>query len=328
MTPAEAEAILGLRLRPARRCGSTRPTVRRRSSCSAWRWRRPSSGSGSTAFPAQDPATFAAATAAGPDVLGEVLETAIADGKTDLAAAAVTALGQVTDRDGPGRRRPAPSRWSRRCRRPAAGSSSPPREALVELAPDAAVRRVEPGRPDPRPVRRPTRPCPAPWSSTATPSRGSQLAGFLKELGYDADAGARPATEGFRAAAESADVELILIDHDLIQGDWRLTDTLANLRADARTAGLPIYVVGPLDLRVQAAEPASGTSRASSSWSSRPTPAMLERQLGGRPAGADRRRAGRLRPRGGRAPGPDRRAAAAARSRPTCAPSSRPWPSP
>ncbi len=41
------------------------------------------------ALPAQDPATFSAATAAGPSLLGEVLETAIADGKTDLAAAAV-----------------------------------------------------------------------------------------------------------------------------------------------------------------------------------------------------------------------------------------------
>ena len=32
----------------------------------------------------------------------------------------------------------------------------------------------------------------------------------------------------------------------MIQGDWRLHDTLANLRADARTAGIPVYVVGPL----------------------------------------------------------------------------------
>ena len=49
---------------------------------------------GFTAFPAKDPATFAAATASGPSILGEVLKTAIADGKTDLAAAAATALAR------------------------------------------------------------------------------------------------------------------------------------------------------------------------------------------------------------------------------------------
>src|SRR5262249_47006810 len=40
------------------------------------------------AVPAQDPATFAAATAAGPGVLGEVLNTALADGKNSLAGVA------------------------------------------------------------------------------------------------------------------------------------------------------------------------------------------------------------------------------------------------
>jgi hypothetical protein len=32
----------------------------------------------------------------------------------------------------------------------------------------------------------------------------------------------------------------------MIQGNWRLHDTIANLRADSRTADLPIYIVGPL----------------------------------------------------------------------------------
>ena len=49
---------------------------------------------GFTSFPAQDQATFAAATASGPSILGEVLKTAIADGKTDLAAVAATALAK------------------------------------------------------------------------------------------------------------------------------------------------------------------------------------------------------------------------------------------
>ena len=54
------------------------------------------------------------------------------------------------------------------------------------------------------------------------PTRGSQLAGFLIGLGYDSElelSGAR----GFHAAAESADVELILISFDLSELDGVLT---------------------------------------------------------------------------------------------------------
>ena len=159
------------------------------------------------------------------------------------------------------------------------------------------------------------------------PTRGSQLAGFLKALGYDPIL-ASTGDEGFRAAAETADVELILIDHHLIQGAWRLTDTLANLRADARTAGIPIYVVGPLDLDVSSAEPADELpGRQVPGPAARPRP-TLERQLGGPAGAALRRRAGRLRPRGGGAAGPDRLAAREpVRARPA-PPPSRPWRSP
>src|SRR5205823_5543886 len=79
-------------------------------------------------------------------------------------------------------------------------------------------------------------------------ARGGRLAGALKALGYEPTL-APTGQEGFRAAAESADVELILIDVHMVEGTWRLVDTLSNLRADARTAGIPIYVVGPLGHR-------------------------------------------------------------------------------
>ena len=52
---------------------------------------------GFTKFNPQDQAEFKAATAAGPSLVTEVLKTAIADGKTDLAAVLATALGDVTD---------------------------------------------------------------------------------------------------------------------------------------------------------------------------------------------------------------------------------------
>src|SRR5205823_3218152 len=80
-------------------------------------------------------------------------------------------------------------------------------------------------------------------------SRGNLLCGHLKALGYEPVL-ATTGDEGFRVAADSADVELILIDLHMIEGDWRLHDTLANLKADARTAGIPIYVVGPLGRQV------------------------------------------------------------------------------
>jgi CheY-like chemotaxis protein len=77
------------------------------------------------------------------------------------------------------------------------------------------------------------------------PDRGSLLVGYLKGLGYDAQL-ASTGEQGFRMAADSVDVELIAIDPNFVQGHWRLTDTLANLRADPQTAGIPTFVYGPL----------------------------------------------------------------------------------
>ena len=199
---------------------------------------------GFTNYPANDPGnTFAAATAAGPTVLGDVLRQAIADGKMDLAALAANALGKVTETNAlavDGHVNPlveALSAPSRRVRFAAA-------RALVNLDPRGAFAgssRVVPALAQFLGSQAPPR---AVVIDGNVP-RGSQLSGYLKALGYE------PVLEptgqdGFRVATESADVELIVIDHHMISGSWRLHDTLANLRADARTAGLPVYVVGPL----------------------------------------------------------------------------------
>jgi CheY-like chemotaxis protein len=237
---------------------------------------------GYTAFPANDPGgAFPAALAAGPVVLGEVLRTAIADGKTDLAAVAATALGQETDANAlPEGRRVNPlvealSAPSRRVQFAAA-------RALVLLDPRkpfAGSSRVVPvlawfvsGQAHPRAV-----------VIDGNPTRGSRLAGYLKALGYDPIL-ATTGDEGFRAAADSADVELVLVDNHLIQGDWRVVDTLSNLRADARTAGIPVFVVGPLNLNEQLADLA--VRFPGLRFIVQPTSAeILERQLGGRPMG-------------------------------------------
>lgn len=236
---------------------------------------------GYPAYPQNDPTgSFATATAAGPEVLGMVVRDAIAHGKYDLAAAAATALGQVTDANAlPTDRRPNPlvqalSAPSRRVqfaaaralvllnpRKPFAGSS----RVVPVLARFATNQSV------PRAV-----------VIDGNLTRGGQLKGYLKELGYDPILAAT-GDEGFRAAAETADVELVLIDNHLVQGAWRLVDTLSNLRADARTAGIPLYIYGPLNLEYKLgylSETFPGVKLVV-----QPTSAeILERQLGGRPA--------------------------------------------
>jgi hypothetical protein len=75
--------------------------------------------------------------------------------------------------------------------------------------------------------------------------RGAQIGGFLSDLGYEA----LVFTSGrgaFRAAAERPDVDLIVLHPNIIQ--WPLSETLANLRADARTAHIPIVIYGPGEL--------------------------------------------------------------------------------
>jgi hypothetical protein len=70
----------------------------------------------------------------------------------------------------------------------------------------------------------------------------------------------------------------------MTEGPWRLVDTLSNLRADARTAGIPIYVVGPLNF--QYALDATFKNYPGVKFLVTPAnPEILERQLGGRPTG-------------------------------------------
>ena len=76
--------------------------------------------------------------------------------------------------------------------------------------------------------------------------RGTSTAGFLTDGGYE---GVLTATgrEGFEQAAMSAGIELVAVHVNSQRSD--LTQTLANLRADSRTAALPIVIYGPSKLR-------------------------------------------------------------------------------
>lgn len=202
---------------------------------------------GYEAFPAKDQATFEAVKRSGASVLGDVLKTAIADGKADLAAAAALALGQITDRAAlasTGRPHPLADAVYAPGRRTQFAAA----KALVNLAPT-----------DPFPGSSRIVPTLARFAIyqslpraviiDGNPNRGSQFAGFLINLGYDSEL-ELTGTLGFTAATETADVELILIAYDLFGDRWNLTDTLTNIKADSRTAGIPVFVYGPLDLAI------------------------------------------------------------------------------
>jgi hypothetical protein len=198
-------------------------------------------------FPAKDPAALEGAKRAGASVLSDVLKTAIADGKSDLAAAAATALGQITDKAAlasTGRPHPlvdalyAPGRRTQFAAARVLANLAPtdPFPGSSRVVPTLARFVVHQAMP--RAV-----------IIDGNPNRGGQFAGFLSNLGYDSEV-ELTGTQGFVVAAETADVELILVAYDLHGDRWNLTDTLTNLKADSRTAGIPVFVYGPLDLPV------------------------------------------------------------------------------
>ncbi|WP_165230448.1 HEAT repeat domain-containing protein [Aquisphaera insulae] len=200
-------------------------------------------------FPGKEQPVFDAAVKQGPAVLEEVLRKATADRKDDLAGAAAMALARNVQ----------PGDLARN------GRPHPLVDALVapgrrtQLAAARAIVGMEPRGPFPgssRLVPVLTRfisaePPPRAVVIDTNPNRGSQVAGALRGLGYEVSLGL-DGSEGFLAAVEAADTELVFVAHAL-EGNhtWTLTDVLTNLKRDARTANLPVYIYGPLHLDVE-----------------------------------------------------------------------------
>jgi hypothetical protein len=205
---------------------------------------------GWSAFPTKVPTVYATAKASELPVLSDALKMAINDGKTDLAAIIAMALGEVTDRSALNQ----------------AGTLSTLVDALyapgyrVQFAAAKALVLLAPTQPFPGSSRIVptlarfvhTQSLPRALVIDSNSNRGSQLAGWLINLGYDADL-EPTGNQGFRAAAERANVSLALISFDLFTG-WSLNDTLANFKADSRTAALPLAIYGPLDLTIRRAD--------------------------------------------------------------------------
>lgn len=245
---AEAESILGLRF--AREALTLNPAdSRAQMLLTALALQHAVDRVGIANFPANDPdGAYPLALGAGPDVLGAVVREALSDGLSDVAAAAVTVLGRVTDRNAlwldPNRPHPLVEALSSPDRRVRFAAS----RALVELGPE----RPFPGSSRVVPVlaqflgAQPA--APKAVVIDGDPNAVNTVASTLRGLGYDvvtADNG----QDGFRAAARSTDVEVIFLDPSVLNGTWQAIDTLTNLRADASTAGVPIFLYTPLAAR-------------------------------------------------------------------------------
>ncbi|MFM9959629.1 MAG: HEAT repeat domain-containing protein [Planctomycetaceae bacterium] len=75
----------------------------------------------------------------------------------------------------------------------------------------------------------------------ANAQRATSMSAALREMGFDPDM-AQTGQDGFKIATQRGDVGLFLIEANVAR--WELSQTIANLRSDARTAYIPIVVYG------------------------------------------------------------------------------------
>lgn len=78
--------------------------------------------------------------------------------------------------------------------------------------------------------------------------RANETASLFTELGFPASMSST-GMGGFRIAAERGNIELAVLHPNVVR--WELSQTIANLRADSRTASIPIIIYGPASLHDQ-----------------------------------------------------------------------------
>ena len=108
-----------------------------------------------------------------------------------------------------------------------------------------------------------------------SPDRGAMIGGILREMGYEPLV-MNSGREAFAAAAARSDVELVVLHPNIIR--WPLSETLANLRGDSRTANIPIVIHGPSSL-AQKLERKSQNFRLVAYSSAAETTSDFDRQL-------------------------------------------------
>lgn len=82
----------------------------------------------------------------------------------------------------------------------------------------------------------------------ANEQRATSMSAALREMGFESDM-AQTGQDGFKIAAERGDVGLFLIEANVAR--WELSQTVASLRADARTAYIPIVIYGDEKLQTR-----------------------------------------------------------------------------
>ncbi|MFO1021265.1 MAG: HEAT repeat domain-containing protein [Planctomycetales bacterium] len=79
-------------------------------------------------------------------------------------------------------------------------------------------------------------------------SRGVVIAGLVQGIGYQSSL-SHNGREGFRRASEGNAPDLIMVNAQV--GQWPLTETIANFRADSRTRQMPIVIFGDESLKAK-----------------------------------------------------------------------------
>ncbi|MBC7818280.1 MAG: HEAT repeat domain-containing protein [Planctomycetaceae bacterium] len=82
----------------------------------------------------------------------------------------------------------------------------------------------------------------------ANEQRATSMSAALREMGFEPDM-AQTGQDGFKIAAERGDVGLFLIEANVAR--WELSQTVANIRSDARTAYIPIVIYGDEKLQTR-----------------------------------------------------------------------------
>ncbi|MFM8288717.1 MAG: hypothetical protein ACKOGA_18660 [Planctomycetaceae bacterium] len=198
-----------------------------------------------TLDPADPKSVLGQARGRGPAVLNAVLDEALKNNRLLTATAAARLLGDLGEIAGlaPLGREPAPL-----LRALDAG------DTRLQYAAAEAISRLKVGQPfqgSPRVVEilRQTALSgggrPYAIVGEVSPDRATDVAGMLRELGFDVLA-APSGREAFRAAATRSDIALAVLHPNIIR--WALSETVANFQADPRTQRIPVVVYGPARL--------------------------------------------------------------------------------
>lgn len=198
-------------------------------------------------YPTGPGTAFNAALSAGADVISETLQQAMNNHRPEVAIAALQLLGQISSRHQLFRTQSDQS--------PIIAALNYP-DSRVQFTAAVTVLQLDPNRKfrgSTRVVTILTRTLMDDGSPAAVVihpdvQQSSSIAAFLQQKGFNART-ARTGREGFLLATKRDDVELILVDANVAR--WGLSQTIANLRADSRTAYIPIAIFGPEHLKLK-----------------------------------------------------------------------------